>query len=80
MHPHATLTTVYDRLWSKYGPVMDAKALCEVLHYPTPRALRTAKARGKLPFTPLELRGRGLFASTAEIAALLEPAPKDQII
>ena len=75
MDPHVIRRSIYDKLYEKYGPVMDAKALCEVLHYPTPRSLRTAKTRGKLPYTPLD--HRGVYASTAEIAELLMPSYKD---
>jgi len=64
-----------DLLHEKYGPVMDAKALCSVLYYPSPSALAAAKNRGRLPFTALEIEGRpGYFAVTSEIAALLDRA------
>jgi hypothetical protein len=41
-------TNFLEMLSSSYGPVMDAKAICKVLHYPTVAALQAAKARGKL--------------------------------
>lgn len=64
-----------EALFREYGPVMDAKAICKVLYYPTVGALQAAKARGQLPFDPLPLKGRrGIFAVTAEIAQALDQA------
>jgi hypothetical protein len=65
-------TNIHKSLWSTYGPLMDAKALCKVLYYPSVAALQVAKARGQLPFRPVEIKGRrGLFAMTDEVAELL---------
>jgi hypothetical protein len=62
-----------ETLQTTYGPMMDAKSICRVLHYPSVAALYAAKARGKLRFRTVELDGRrGLFAATAEVAAYLE--------
>lgn len=60
-------------LQTTYGPMMDAKSICRVLHYPSVAALYAARARGKLRFKIVELDGRrGLFAATAEVAAYLD--------
>lgn len=60
-------------LHGTYGPVMNGRAICKVLHYPSAAALQAAKARGKLPFRTVEFEGRkGLFASTADVAQYLE--------
>ena len=59
-------------LWEEYGPVMDAKAVCKVLHYPSSDALQEARRRGKLPFDVLAIEGRpGIFAKTDAIADVL---------
>lgn len=66
-------TDFLQTLQSTYGPVMDARSICKVLHYPTVSALQAAKTRGKLPFRTVEFEGRkGLFAATAEVARYLE--------
>lgn len=66
---------VRSSLWDSYGPVMDAKALCKVLHYPSNDALQEARRRGKLPFKVLAVEGRrGIYAGTDEIADLLNRA------
>ncbi len=68
-------TNIQETLWSTYGPLMDAKAICKVLYYPSVAALQAAKARGQLPFRPVEIKGRrGLFAMTDEVAELLTQA------
>lgn len=65
-------TNFFETLSSSYGPVMDAKAICKVLHYPTVSALQAARARGKLRFRTVELEGRrGVFAATADVAKYL---------
>lgn len=59
-------------LWETYGPVMDARAVCKVLHYPSSYALQEARRRCKLPFKVLAIEGRpGIFALTDEIADAL---------
>lgn len=69
----------YSLLWADYGPIMDAKALCKVLHYPTITALNTARTRGNLPFTPIAMeRRRGVFALTNEIAQILDRAAEEK--
>jgi len=66
-------TNFLETLQSAYGPLMDAKSICRVLHYPSVAALYAARARGKLRFRTVELDGRrGLFAATAEVATYLE--------
>jgi hypothetical protein len=68
-------TNIHKSLWNAYGPLMDAKAICKVLYYPSVAALQAAKARGQLPFRPVEIKGRrGLFAMTDEVAELLTQA------
>jgi hypothetical protein len=68
-------TNIHKSLWSIYGPLMDAKAICKVLYYPSVAALQAAKARGQLPFLPVEIKGRrGLFAMTDEVAEFLTQA------
>lgn len=74
-------TNFLETLQITYGPLMDAKSICRVLHYPSVAALYAAKARGKLRFRTVELDGRrGLFAATAEVATYLESQlnPTDQ--
>jgi len=67
------LSEVHALLWAEYGPLMDAKALCKVLSYPSVTALNTARMRGLLPFSPITFEHRrGLFALTKEIAEVLE--------
>jgi len=66
-------TNFFETLNSSYGPVMDAKAICKVLHYPTVAALQAARARGKLRFKTVEIEGRrGVFAATADVARFLD--------
>lgn len=67
------LSDLHALLWADYGPLMDAKALCKVLCYPSVIALNTARVRGRLPFSPVTFRNRrGFFALTKEIAEVLE--------
>lgn len=64
-----------ETLLSAYGPIMDAKTVCKVLYYPSVAALLAAKARGRIAFPILELKGRrGYFASTEDIAEYLQSA------
>ena len=64
-----------ETLLAAYGPLMDAKAMCKVLCYPSVAALLAAKARGRIAFPILELKGRrGYFAATEDIAAYLQEA------
>ncbi len=66
-------TSLKQRLWSEFGPVMDCIALCKVLHYRSTNSLTAAHARGLLPFLAFNLPGRrGIFAWTEEIADMLE--------
>jgi len=66
-------TSLKQRLWSEFGPVMDAVALCKVLHYRSTNSLNAAHGRGLLPFLVFNLPGRrGIFAWTEEIAEMLE--------
>lgn len=66
-------TSLKQRLWSEFGPVMDAVALCKVLHYRSTTSLNAAHGRGLLPFLAFNLPGRrGIFAWTDEIAEMLE--------
>lgn len=65
--------TLKQRLWSEFGPVMDTKALCKVLHYRSTNSLNAAHGRGLLPFLAFSLPGRrGMFALTEEIAEMIE--------
>ncbi|MGJ7531388.1 hypothetical protein [Variovorax sp. GB1P17] len=60
---------------------MDAKAICEVLHYPTMTALKTARQRGILPFSPITIEHRrGVFAMTNEIAEVLERIERERTL
>lgn len=73
--PTSKPTNIRDLLWADHGPIMDAKAVCKLLHYPSLDALQAAKGRGKLPFKALVIEGRrGIFASTEEIADILDRA------
>lgn len=68
-------------LWADYGPIMDAKSLCKVLHYPSPKALNIARMKGVLPFSPITYQGRrGLFALTQDIAEVLQRAEANRIL
>lgn len=68
-------TNFRETLLAAYGPIMDAKAMCKVLCYPSAAALLAAKARGRIAFPILELKGRrGYFAATEDIAAYLQEA------
>lgn len=68
-------TSLREQLLSTYGPVMDAKALCKVLCYPSVAALMAAKSRGRVLFPMVELEGRrGYFGLTEQIAAYIESA------
>ncbi len=40
--------SIREELLAKYGPLMDAKALCSVLCFPSIAALNAAHNRGKL--------------------------------
>jgi len=65
-------TNIREMLLVAYGPLMDAKAICKVLYYPSVAALQVAKSRRQLPFFPVEIKGRrGLFAMTDDVAELL---------
>jgi hypothetical protein len=65
-------TNIREMLLVAYGPLMDAKAICKVLYYPSVAALQVAKSRKLLPFNPVEIKGRrGLFAMTDDVAELL---------
>lgn len=68
-------TSIRTYLFRTYGVLMDAKAICKVLHYPTVAALMAARTRGKLRFRVVEMEGRrGVFAATEEVAQYLEAA------
>lgn len=67
--------TLREALFADYGPIMDSKAICKVLHYPSTNALHAAKGRGSLPFEPLVFENRrGIFALTEDIAATIDRA------
>jgi len=71
----ADCVDVYRSLYESYGPLMDAKALCRVLYYPSIDALQEARRRGKVPFKVVSIQGRpGIYANTADIAELLNQA------
>lgn len=62
-----------DSLVSTYGHILDSKALCKILCFPSVAALNAARARGRLPFRVVELEGRrGVFARTLDIANYLD--------
>jgi len=64
-----------DRLWADFGPLMDGKSLCKILHFKSVNALNVAHSQGRLPFPVFNLDGRrGLFARTLEVAHWLEEA------
>lgn len=64
---------VEDRLWAEYGPLLDSRALCRVLHFRTANALNVAYLQGRLPFTVFNIEGRrGLFAQTLDVARWME--------
>lgn len=62
-----------ESLIATYGPILDSKALCKILCFPSVAALNAAKTRGRLPFRVVELEGRrGVFARTLDIANYLD--------
>lgn len=64
---------IEDRLWADFGPLMDGRGLCKVLHFKSVNALNVAHSQGRLPFPVFNLAGRrGLFARTLEVACWLE--------
>lgn len=64
---------VEDRLWAEYGPLLDSRALCRVLHFRTANALNVAYLQGRLPFAVFNIEGRrGLFAQTLDVARWME--------
>lgn len=64
---------VTEKLWDEYGPLLDSRALCRVLHFRTPNALNVAHAQGRLPFAVFNIEGRrGLFAQTLDVARWVE--------
>lgn len=70
---------IHDFLWANYGPIMDSKAICKVLHYPTVTALKMARSRGRLPFSPVTIEHRrGVFAMTNEIVDVLERIERER--
>ena len=74
-------SSIREFLWTHYGPIMDAKALCKILHYPSVTALNTARSRGSLPFSPIKIeRRRGVFALTKEIAEVLERVEQERTL
>jgi hypothetical protein len=70
---------IHDFLWANYGPIMDSKAICKILHYPTVTALKMARSRGSLPFSPVTIEHRrGVFAMTNEIVEVLERIERER--
>lgn len=66
-------TPTHELLIAKYGPLMDAKALCEVFKYPSVPALKRSVDRGRMPCPVFTFPGRrGLFAKTEEVAHALD--------
>ena len=62
-----------ESLIATYCPILDSKALCKILCFPSVAALNAAKTRGRLPFKVVEFEGRrGVFARTADIANYLD--------
>jgi hypothetical protein len=77
----ANLADVHRSLYESYGPVMDIKALCRVLYYPSADALLEARRRGRVPFTVIRLKGRpGIYAQTAEIAEFLTRSFQEAVL
>lgn len=72
---HSSGPCLQDRLWADFGPLMDQKSLCRVLHFKSVNALYIAHSQGRLPFAVFNLGGRrGFFAKTLEVAHWLEEA------
>lgn len=56
-------------LMTRYGPLLDAKALIEVLHYSGQLALERSIQRGHLKVRTFHLSGRrGVFAHAKDVA------------
>lgn len=67
--------SIREFLFTEYGPIMDSKALCRVLHYPSIAALKASLQRGRLPCQVFSFPGRqGLFARTDDVAQAIEHA------
>ena len=64
--------SIHDYLLTRYGPVLDNKAIVEVLRFPTVTALERSFQRGNLTlqFMPLVHR-RGMFVLAHEMARYL---------
>jgi hypothetical protein len=59
-------------LMQAHGPVLDAPALMQVLHYPTQTALERSLQRGHLKVKLLDLPGRrGIYVHAFELARYL---------
>lgn len=63
-----------------YGAFVPVKSLAKLLGFPTPAALRRARATGRLPLPLFELEGRrGLFAHASDVGGYLrQKAPYPQ--
>lgn len=56
-----------------HGPIMTSRAVQEALHFRTPEGLRSARRTGRLKLSMFKHPSRrGLFAKTADVAALLD--------
>lgn len=74
------IPSLRESLVSTYGHILDSKALCQILCFPSIAALNVARARGRLPFKVVELEGRrGVFARTVEVANFLDATFKEAL-
>lgn len=61
-----------DFLMKRYGPLLNAKALAETLHYPGQLALERSMQRGHLKLRTFHLPGRrGVFAHASDVAGYI---------
>lgn len=59
-------------LMTRYGPLLDSKALMDVLHYPTLLALDRSVQRGNVKLRMFHLPGRrGVFAHARDVASYI---------
>lgn len=73
-------------LMGRYGPLLDAKALAEVLHYSSQLALERSMQRGHVKLRTFHLPGRrGVFSHAQEVASyitkhLVDLPPEEKLI
>lgn len=73
--PHDIEHSTANFLMTRYGPLLDSKALMDVLHYPTLLALDRSVQRGNVKLRMFHLPGRrGVFAHARDVASYIAMA------